>query len=162
MTGDPAGNLPADGGERLADAVRAAYAASDDDGHDSADLTARPSAREIWAGCTDNKGRLLRRLRSSAVEVRCSKGHLVAYLLRTPAGTLWVRRRPWVERDSQHGWEVDWAEEDGPQFGHCTCHKQWLMNPALVDWQRQTMHPVELRSEPAPGPTQGGDNPFFA
>ena len=131
-------------------------------------MTERPPTRndvtayELWKRVIDDKGRLLPALRPRSTEVRCDRGHLVAYLSRTPVGDLWARRNPWVERDTQHGWEVGWADVDvGPRPGRCTsCRQSWDMDAALIDQVGVVMRPSQLASRPAVTPPTDGPNPF--
>jgi hypothetical protein len=130
-------------------------------------VTERPLTRNdvnvyaFWERAIDGKGRLLPSWRSRSVEIRCDRGHLVAYLIRTPLGDLWARRKPWVERDTQHGFEVGWADVDGPQEGRCmSCRRSWIMDPALIDQVGVVMRPSQLASRPAVTPPTGGPNPF--
>jgi hypothetical protein len=130
-------------------------------------MTGRPpnrddiNAYELWKRVIDDKGRLLPAWRSRSTEIRCDRGHLVAYLIRTPLGDLWVRRKPWVERDSQHGWEVGWADVDGPQEGRCmSCRRSWVMDPTLINQVGVVMRPRQLSSRPAVTPPTDGPNPF--
>lgn len=120
-----------------------------------------PYPRVVWERCTDDKGRLRRKLRSRSVEVRCARGHLLAYLLPTPGGNLWVRRNPWVERDDQHGWVVGWAAEDHIQTAHCTCQRSYLLDPTKLDLSRRTMRPEEVAPDHGPAkPRTDVPNPF--
>ncbi|GAA1154853.1 hypothetical protein [Nocardioides aquiterrae] len=101
----------------------------------------------VWRACIDDRGRLSKARRASATEVRDAKGHLVAYLVRTMGGDLWVRRDPWVERDTSFGWEVGWTD-DGIQRAECgSCQRSWLLDPRKVDHGRRTMRPTDLKPD---------------
>lgn len=101
-----------------------------------------------WALVADEKGRLKDTHRKRGLEIRCNKGHLVAWLLPTVQGTLWARRNPWVEHDAANGWEAGWASEDGPQTAHCpSCQRTWLLDPGRADLTQRRLAPADLRAD---------------